>query len=176
MVRRERGYSLMEVVIAMAVFGVFLLMLTVLTAEMSRYEKKLPINFMKHPQLSAIVSRLRKDVLDADPGKLPSPYLDIWPEDNPQYANGKQVLIVRTIEEDGRKVVVWDFREKGVVIRRSYGVGAPKEWIARGLPPAVELAIDAEKIPGRYYAVRFKAVDEKGRIAIDQILQPRTYR
>ena len=79
--RRARGYTLLELVIAMAIFGIFLMILTVLTAEMRNYEKKLPINFMKHPQVSAVVSRLRKDVLDAD---LATPYPPEWPPGCPQ--------------------------------------------------------------------------------------------
>lgn len=177
--RRERGFTLLEVVVSMVLFGIFLMILVVLTAEMNNYEKKLPINFMKHPQVSAVVSRLRRDVLDASSG-IPgtTPYLPQWPPGpDPQYTNSKQLLIIRTMEPDLKlKTVVWDFREEGIVTRRSYNVGVPTDWIARGLPPDISyFDLGAEQIAGRDWAVRLKAVDKKGRVALDQIFQPRAH-
>ena len=173
--RRTRGYTLLELVIAMAIFGIFLMILTVLTAEMTSYEKKLPINFMKHPQVSAVVSRMRKDVLDAD---LTTPYPAEWPPGNPQYTQTNNTLIVNSFQEDGsRQTIVWDFRDPGVVTRRAFNVGISRDWVARGLPPQLsKIDIDSVEIPGRNFAVRFRAIDEKGRIAIDQIFQPRAHK
>jgi prepilin-type N-terminal cleavage/methylation domain-containing protein len=166
--RRAAGYTLLELVVAMAIFGIFLLILMTLTAEMHSYEKKLPINFMKHPQVTAMVSRLRKDVLDADR----VPYEKTWQE----YTMGPQVLIIRTWELSGRKVVVWDFRTPREVTRRSYNVGVASDWVARGLPQDMSyLEIDAQKIEGRSWAVRLIAKDTKGRTAIDQIFVPRAH-
>ena len=170
--KRAAGFTLLEVVVAMTVFGIFLWILIMLTAEMRNNEKKLPVNFMKHPQVAAVVSRLRRDVLDGIGDATGNPYLDQWPATNPQYVNSSQVLILNTWE-NGQKTVVWDFREPGIVTRRSYNVGVATDWVARGLPTQFE--VGAEKIPGRYWAVRIKARDTKGRIAIDQIFQPRAH-
>lgn len=170
--RRAAGYTLLEVIVAMAVFGIFLAMLIMLTAELRNYEKKLPVNFMKHPQVSAVVSRVRRDVLDAVPDATGNPYLSSWPPQNPQYTNSRQVLIIQTLEAGGQKVVVWDFRQESIVLRRSYNVGVPTDWVARGMPSDFE--VDAVQV-GYGYAVRLTGKDKKGRIAIDQIFQPRAH-
>ena len=65
MVKRERGFTLMEVVVALTIFGVFIIICAILTKEMMGYEKKMPVNFLMNPQVSAVVSRLRRDVEDA---------------------------------------------------------------------------------------------------------------
>ena len=170
--RRDAGYSLLEIVVSMAVFGIFLLILTILTAEMRNYEKKLPVNFMKHPQVTAVVSRLRQDVLDAP--LTNDMYPSKWPPTNPEYEQSKQILIIRTErEETGQRVVVWDFREKGIAIRRVYNVGVATDWTARGLP--VEMWVEANQISDRPWGLRLKATDAKGRLAIDQIFQPRAH-
>lgn len=166
--RRTAGFTLVELVVAMFVFGIFLWILIMLTAEMRNHEKTLPVNFMKHPQVSAVVSRLRRDVLDA----VDRPYDPPYPTG---YRMGPQVLIIRTVEPDGRKSVVWDFREPGVVTRRSFNVGIAKDWTARGLPEDSYVEIDAVEIAGRNFAVRLIAKDRKGRIAIDQIFVPRAH-
>jgi len=169
--RRDSGYTLMEIVVAMAVFGIFLVVLVTLTAEMRRYEKKLPVNFMKHPQMTAVLSRMRKDVLDADGENT---YVSDWPPTNPEYTMGKQVLIINTWDPNGRKTVVWDLREAGIARRRIYNVGiVATDWVARGLP--AQLEFDSVEFPGRPYGVRVTAKDINGRIAIDQIFQPRAH-
>lgn len=169
--RRLAGYTLLEIVVSMAVFGIFLMILIALTSEMNSYEKKLPVNFMKHPQVTAVVSRLRKDVLDAT---LSNTYPTEWPTANPQYTQTSETLILTSLQEDGSlRTVVWDFREEGIVTRRSYNVGVPTDWIARGLP--AQMSVDSVEFPGRLYGVRLTAKDKKGRIAIDQIFQPRAH-
>ena len=65
MVRRERGFSLIEISVTLALFGLFLLIIAVLTAEMRRSERRFPINFMTHPDVGVVVARLRRDVYDS---------------------------------------------------------------------------------------------------------------
>lgn len=168
--RRRAGYTLLEVVVAMAVFGIFLAVLGLLTSEMHRQEKRLPVNFMRHPQVIAVLARLRKDVLDA---AVHDPY----PERQGEYVQSPETLIVRAYQENGGlQTIVWDFRTPTVVRRIAYNVGVPAEWVARGLPPELDdLQIGSVEFPGRHYGVRLTLRDKKGRIAIDQILQPRAY-
>lgn len=167
---RSRGYSLIEVVVAMAVFGVFLLILSVLTVDMRSSEKRMPVNFMRHPQIEAVLSRLRRDVLDVHAG-------EVYKDTHDGYTQGKKTLILRTIQPNGGvRTIVWDFRTEGEVRRIEYNVGNSTEWVARGLPKDFEsLKIDAVLIPGRPYGVRVSARDNRGRLAIDQILQPRAH-
>jgi prepilin-type N-terminal cleavage/methylation domain-containing protein len=166
-----RGYSLIEVVVAMAVFGTFLMILGVLTVDMRRNEKRMPVNFMRHPQIDAVISRLRRDVLDAHGA---SPYR----EAHDGYTQGPKTLILESVQQNGGvNIIIWDFRNAGQVRRRAYNVGVVTEWVARGVPEdfASSLELDAVGIPGRPWGVRVTARDERGRIAIDQILQPRAH-
>jgi hypothetical protein len=164
----------LEVVVAMAIFGVFLVVAFTLTSEMRAYEKKLPVNFMRNPQIISVIARMRRDVLDVLPFNE-----RIYLDSHDGYENGPKTLIMQTVLPNGSlQVVVWDLTEPGVAKRISYNVGAKTQWIARGLPPefTADAKIDAIKFPGRPYGVRIKAKDPNGRLAIDQILQPRTYR
>lgn len=161
---RERGFTLMEIVVAMAVFGVFLMILVQLTADMTFYEKKYTVNFMAHPQAAAVVSRLRRDVADATP-----PY---YPETVEAYSQTPKTLLLDIMEAGGVKHVVWDFRTKGEVHRISYNVAVPTEWVAHGTPEFVITDLPLQNKPD---SVRILAKDEGGRLVIDQVFQPRPH-
>lgn len=155
----------------MSVMGFFLAMLFVMQAEMRAWERRLPINYMKHPQISAVLARLRRDVLDAHG-------IEPYREQFQGYTMSDKTLIVESVQGNGGvRTIVWDFSQPGVVRRRSYNVGVAEEWVARGLPEDFSnfLVVDAVEIPGRPYGVRIIARDRRGRVAIDQILQPRAH-
>lgn len=163
--RRERGFTLLETVVAMAVFGVFLAILFTLTSEMRGYEKRMPISLQKHPQIMAVISRLRRDVQD---GFGRNPYL---PNHN-EYKSSEKVLILEIVANGGKQTVVWDFRTPGEARRRAYNVGLAADWVARGLP--MQFTVGAETTePSAGWATRITAKDQQGRIAIDTIVQPR---
>ena len=166
--RRTAGYTLLEVIVAMAVFGIFLLVLSILTVEMRAQEKRLPVNFMNHPQIVVVLGKLRRDVLDAQGG-------DPYPEEFQGYTQTPKTLIIESVQESGGvQKIVWDFREAGVVTRKAWNVGVPTVWTARGLPEDFSSAeFDAVAMPGQPYGVRITARDGRGRIAIDRIFQPR---
>jgi prepilin-type N-terminal cleavage/methylation domain-containing protein len=170
--RRQRGFTLLEITISMTVFAVFLAIFFTLTSEMRQWEKKLPTNFMRHPQVMAVLSRMRRDVQDifVPPGNG-NPYLLEYGG----LENSKKRLIFATVRENGTETIIWDFTEPGVARRISYKVGVKSVWVARGLPKDFDPLIDAEEFPGRPYGVRLKAKDNNGTIAIDQILQPRAH-
>jgi len=165
-----RGYSLMEIVVAMAVFGIFLFIVTTLTLEMNKQAKRYPVNFMQHPQVIAVLERMKRDVQD---GYGENPYDPETPP--PDYTAGPKVLILQTIEDDRRIVVVWDFRKPGEATRVAYNVGVATKWVARGLPPDFNVEIKTEEIPNRPYGARIQARDGNGNLSIDQILQPRAH-
>src|SRR5688572_7906558 len=105
----------MEVVVTVVIFGIFLLMLTTMTLEMRRMENKYPVNFLKHPQMIAVMTRLQRDVYDAF-GPNNSPY----PPSFGAYTQSNKMLIVRTMVDGGLQTVVWDFTIPGEVHRRSF--------------------------------------------------------
>ena len=164
--RHTRGYSLIEVVIAMAVFGVFLFIVTTLTLSMRTSEKKWPVNYMKHPEVVAMIARLRKDVLDATPVYYPG---SIGP-----YEQTPKTLLLTTITDGKSQKVVWDFSTPGEATRRVFlGEQETSKWVARGMPAQFKITL-FEDFGGRPYGMRIQAVDDKGALAIDQILQPRS--
>ena len=172
---RERGYSLLEITVMLAVFGAVLAIFFVLTAEMRKWEKRLPVNYMRHPQVNAVLARLRKDVLDANIAT--GPYLDFSPAGD--FTSNEKTLIVSTILEVGTlQTVVWDFSQPGIVQRHAYTTGLKTNvWTARGIPLefSKEVGISAVEFENRPYGVRIRAVDGKGKVSIDQILQPRSH-
>lgn len=170
---RQRGYTLLEMVVSMSIFGTFLVVAFSLLAEMRMWEKRLPVNFMRHPQIIAVIARMRRDMLDVDIVKNEPIYID----KHDGYVNGPKTLIIQTGLTTGVQIIVWDLSEPGLVRRISYNVGVKSEWVARGVPPEFSLGADIEpvKFVGRPYGVRLIAKDSNGRIAIDQILQPRAY-
>jgi len=174
--RAERGFTLIEAVYVLAVFGTFLWMLTVMTEELRRQELRYPIDFMQHPQITAVMSRLRRDVIDAslwlDPDSgLKTP---MYPSGIATYTQTPKTLIVYTIMGTGfGQTVVWDFSKKGEARRIAYSTGmVVSDWKAGGVP---QFKIDTWVIPNRPFAVRVQARDKKGNLAIDQIFQPRTH-
>lgn len=170
MVTRQHGFTLLEVVITMAIFGTFLMIVGALTLEMRYNEKRYPVNYMQHPQVVAVLMRMRRDVLDAFGT---NPYLDS--AGNGRYNQSPRTLIIQTIVAGGTQTVVWDFSKRGEVRRIAYNVGIPTEWVARGLPPDFGATIDAVETPGHPYGVRITAVDSRNRLAIDQYMQPRSH-
>ena len=176
MTGRQRGFTLLEVIVAMSIFGVFLYIVFSLTSDMRGWEKRLPVNFMRNPQVMSVIARMRRDVLDLHPAATGKIYVDEFQG----YTNGPKTLIVQTqfTDKGGLKTIVWDLSEPTVAKRIVWNVGnVESEWAARGLPEEFSnnAKFDAVKFAGRHYAVRFIARDADGKIAIDQILQPRAY-
>lgn len=167
--RRQRGFSLLEVVIGIAVFGIFLWAVTLMTADMRYYEKKYPVNFMAHPQVSAAISRLQRDVVDAI-----YPYYPAGIQGT-AYTQTAKTLIIETKKPNGTaETVLWDFADPRTVRRRTFLAGTQTaEWVGRGLPAQFE--IKTITFPGEPASVRIQARDAKGLLAIDQILQPRPH-
>jgi len=156
----------MEMVIALSIFGIFIIISAILTKEMMGYEKKMPVDFFTYPQVSAVISRLRRDVEDAT-----APY---YYDEFQNYKQSDSTLILYSLNENNQaQTIVWDFTDPTVVRRRTYSVGAmTNEWIARGLP---KFSISSYEVPNHAYSVRIQAADTRGILAIDQIFQPRPH-
>jgi hypothetical protein len=150
----------------LAIFGIFLFMITVMTDEMRRQQIEYPIDFFQHPQIISVISRMRRDVIDAF-GAAP------YPASYREYSQSSQTLIIYSVFGTGSQTVVWDFRTPGEVRRMGFSAGMMvSDWTARGVPA---FSVSTFEIPGRPYAVRLRANDKKGKLAIDQIFQPRAH-
>lgn len=167
--RRERGYSMLEIVVVLAVFGVFLYVVVSLTAEMRRQEKKYPVNFLANPDVNSVLTRLRRDVYDT------KVYYD-------EYAGVKssdQVLWVDTITEAGTsEVVMWDFRTAGEAHRRVYNSAQVQvsEWVTHGVPIFAVTQTDG---PHGTNPIEVRAIDisdpKHPKLSIDEIITPRPH-
>jgi len=165
-VNRQPGYSLLELVIALAVFGIFLMIIVTLTSEMRANEKSYPVNFMAHPEMSGVMARMRKDIYDT------MSYTAEWQG----YTQTHQTLVIYTLTQGGgAETVVWDFRTAGEVHRKAWvATELRTDWVARGLPN-FSVDIDTYTLPTGQDAVRIKATDDQNRLAIDEIFVPRKH-
>ena len=173
--RAERGYSLMEITVVLAVFGIFLYIVVSLTAEMRRQEKRYPVNFLTNPEVSSVLARMRRDVYDT---KL---YY-------PEYAGvlaGKDVLWVDSISQGGTsEVIMWDFRTEGEVHRRVYNSAQVQvsEWVTHATPHFLVLQPPLpppDDWPHGVSPVEVKAFDitdpKNPKLSIDEVIIPRPH-
>jgi prepilin-type N-terminal cleavage/methylation domain-containing protein len=120
----QRGFTLLEVVVSMSIFATFLVLAFTLTSEMRRWEKKLPVNFIRNPQIISVIARMRRDVLDVQvPGNG-----KIYLPEYQGYMNGPKTLIIETGLPTGVQTVIWDFSEAAGLVqrRRQVGVGGAR--------------------------------------------------
>jgi len=163
-VKRERGYTMMEIVVTLAVFGIFLWIVVILTSEMHANEKRYPINYMAHPEVSAVMARMRKDIFDTM----------FYRADWQGYQQSPQTLILYTLRQTGfAETVVWDFRTPGEAHRKGFNATEQTtDWVARGVP---NFQIGDFKLDTGQDAVRITAIDDQNRLAIDEIFVPRAH-
>lgn len=163
--RHARGFTLMEVVVTTALFGVILFILVTLTGEMRRNEKKWPINFFSHPEVGGVLARMRRDIDDSTS----------LPDNFQTYNQSPTTLIVYTINQDGTaETVVWDFTKPGEVNRKAFKATLlSSEWTAHAVP--IFLCTLEPLPPGDQQSVHIQAIDDKGKLAIDQIFVPRPH-
>lgn len=164
MVKRPRGFTMMEIVVTLALFGVFLMIIVTITLEMRKTEKRYPVNFMVHPEVAGLVARMRKDVFDTK----------YYPATFQSYEQTEKTLILYTLQQTGfAETVVYDFTTDGEVHRKSYNASQlTGDWIARGVPT---FKIDAFTLGSGQQAVRITAADKNGKLGIDEIFVPRPH-
>jgi len=161
-VKRARGFSLVELVFVLAIFGILLLIATSLQWEMMKFDKEMRIEWLKHPDAMAVIARVRKDILDSTG----------YPEQLGEYEQTTTTLILSTLNEDDEpETVVWDFSEPGTARRLTFYLTDPTgEWVANAVP---NYEISSFEMPDGSIAVRLIAYNDEGRLVVDQILNPR---
>src|SRR2546430_6053413 len=136
----------------------------IVTYEMYYVQQKWPINYMTHPEVGGVVARMRRDVLDTM----------YYPAEFQGYTQTKKTLIVYVVGQDGyAKTVIYDFRQPGEVRRLEYKANKlDSTWVAHAMPA---FEIGAYTLGTGQDAVRLKAKDPGGKLAIDQIFVPRAH-
>ncbi len=167
--RGQSGYTLLEISVVLALFGVFLFIIVTLTAEMRRQEKKYPVDLLSNPQVDSVLARMRRDIADT------TAYYQ-------EYAGIKaapDVLWVDTITQAGTsEVVMYDFRTPGEAHRRVFNSAQVQvsEWVAHAVPLFSYKTYD--DLPHGSNGIEVLAVGGSGakaRLVIDEIIVPRPH-
>lgn len=160
---KRDGYSLVELVFALAIFSMLILVVVGLENQMLRLDRSMRLKFMVHPDDMAVMARLRRDVLDAQG----------YPTSRGSYRQSPTTLILSGLTEGAAiEEVVYDFGTKGHARRMTFsGNQKTGEWIGRGLP---KFRISSFEMPDQAgVAVRLRGYDSKDQLIVDQILFPR---
>ena len=122
--QRQRGFSLVELSVTVAIFGVFLLILTGLAAQMARFDRMFRIELMTHPQTMALLSRVGRDVRSSVG----------YPGSHAGFEQSPATLLLTVPGGKlGAETVVYDFSREGEVKRLGFrGDVVFSAWSARG--------------------------------------------
>lgn len=155
------GFSLVELTVTVAIFGVFLLILTGLATQMAKFDRTFRLELMTHPQTMAVLARVQRDVQASV--AYPGSYGEF-------VQNPRTLLLTLPGESEGAVTVVYDFSAEDEVRRLAFrGETSLPVWVARGTG-AYE--ISSYEMPDERVAVRLRGRDREGRMAVDQIYQP----
>lgn len=155
---------MIEIVVVLAIFGIFLYIVVMLTAEMKRNEKKWPVNFMTHPDVSSVIARIRRDAEDAK---------SFPPNFNTYTADAKTMIVYTHLPSGFAETVVYDFNTPGEVHRFEFtGPQQTSEWVAHGVPT---FRWDRDTQINGEPATHITAEDANHRLAIDQYIVSRPH-
>jgi len=150
------GFTLLEALVTLAIAGVLIFMVVMLQSEMFRFDRDFRLNLMTHPELQAVLVRVRRDVLDAD-----------------SYEHSPTSLILAGRDQQKRPIrIVYDFSEDSRARRLVFNASDEQLslWMARGVP---KLRVTTYPLPDGEVAVRLRGFDRNGDLTVDQVVEPR---
>lgn len=152
---------MIEMVVALAVFGILILISVEIEHELFQAGKTEVVDFFSHPELDAIVVRLRADVLDSTG----------YPVSAGAWKQTPTTLLLSIPGKDGTKTAVWDFGHAGEVQRLElHGSTEASSWIARGAP---SFEISSVTMPDGTVAVHLVGTSSDGERIVDRVFAPR---
>lgn len=104
----QRGFSLVELIVTIAIMGFLIFMLVALQRELVTFDRKLKVDLFSQPNTSAVLHRVRRDVLNAVQYHPEEPYADY------EWSQTTMLLdypLDRARGATKSYVVVWDFSE-----------------------------------------------------------------
>lgn len=161
--RRERGFTMIEMVVALAVFGILILVSVEIEQELFRAEKTQVVDFFSHPELDAIVVRLRADVLDSTG----------YPASAGTWRQSPKTLLLSIPAGNAATIVAWDFSHAGEARRLElHGSTEAASWVARGTP---SFEISSVTMPDGTVAVHLVGTSSDGERIVDRVFAPRAH-
>lgn len=155
----RRGSSLIELVVAMAVFGIFLLVLVSLAAEYRKLDRQVTFAWFLHPDDMAVATRVRRDVLDSRG----------YPD---SFGSDQQTPTTLLLGWPGARVVVWKFGEEEVRREEWKGANPVSTWTAKATR---RFEISAWEARDGVTGVRLRGTNADGRVVVDRIFAPRPH-
>lgn len=166
MVSRQRGFTLIEIVVTLAIIGILILIFAVSQREALTWDRTNRIDYFRLPDQSAVLTRLRRDILDTV--EYSQPFAG--------YRQTDRTLLLIHFDRDQkeRHVIVYDFSTSKKARRIEYlekDSGAPiSDWTANETPDyTVNLYNAGTAAPG----VRILGRGDGGLLVVDQIMVPR---
>lgn len=155
--QHQRGAGLLELVVAMAVFGIFLLILTSLAGEYRRLDRQIQFGWFIHPDDMAVATRMRRDVNDSIG----------YPE---SFGDQEQTPATLLLAGTGARTVVWTFDENEVRRDEWKGSAPVASWTARATR---RFEIEAWSGADGSTGVRLIGKTAEGRVVVDRLFVPR---
>jgi type II secretory pathway component PulJ len=152
-----RGMTVVELVVAMAVFSMFLVILALIAADFANLERGVRFRWFLHPDDAAVIARLRRDVLDSTG----------YPVAHAGEAQSPKHLI---LSMGGGRTVTWTFTEGRAVRGEWTGSAKQGEWSANATR---DFSIGSWSAPNEEIAVRISGRSRDGSLVVDQVFVPR---
>ncbi|HVR43785.1 MAG TPA: type II secretion system protein [Thermoanaerobaculia bacterium] len=155
--RRASGITLIELVVAMAIFSVFLLILTALGSQYQRFDRQVQFRWFLHPDDMAVIARLRRDVADSRGYPV-------------SFAGLTQTPSTLILSHGSGRTVTWELGASTAMRTEWTGQSKESTWVARATRA---FEIDAWELPDGKTAVRLTGRSTDGGIVVDRIITPR---
>lgn len=159
---RERcaGFTMLELVVAMAIFAVFLAALLELQREAISFDRTIRFEWMRNSYPTAVAARLRKDVQEAS--SYPASFL--------HFRQSPQMLLLRRSADTPVRTIIYEFDATSARRREYSGEDPTSYWETRDTP---HFFIDAAEGSNGETGVALRGFDRQNRLVVEGSFFPR---